>query len=445
MPCVRDTSRVIARRKNVTIRELPSTTNRWRNLRIVASMVMKLNGVFVTGFSIASRVVILAGIAALAAIAIAGWFLRDQVYQTLQDPGEPYQTYSPPIAGDYAEADSWYVRGTFDDETQPAVFFVHPTTYSGGFNWNAPLDKASAASAVTTLVLPNYAAPFESSGELFAPRYRQAALYAFMNNREDGVLARLFAYADVERAFAQFLTDIGEDRPFILVGVGQGGLHMIGLLIHQVAPVEDLTSRLVAAYILEASVPLDLFAGPLANIPPCETPDDVGCIYSFSAAHQAEERRIRIMTERSMSWTPASKLGFVEGRGLLCTNPLLSTRSTEFASARQHRGGVAAEGFTSGVMPASIPAQTSAQCTDGILLIDRPRSPVLRRPQRLAEDYREPPFNLFYEDMRLDAARRTSLLVDVLAEARRWAPALEDPEDVREAPVTPIPDRSEYP
>jgi len=401
----------------------------------------------VTPFSLASRVMVLVCMAVLAMAGIAGWFLRDQVFQTFQDPGEPFQTYSPPEAADYNVAEGWYAQGAFEDGNtdEAAIFFVHPTTYSGGSNWNAPLDKLSASEAVILSSLPNYAAPFEFSGQVFAPRYRQAALYAFMNNREDGVQARQFAYKDVERAFDQFLIDIGDERPIMMVGIGQGGLHALGLLINRVAINEDVRARLIAAYLIETPVPLDLLTTSLLEIPACETPEDIRCIVSYSPALPDEERRIRILTERTMSWMPEGRLGFVEGRGLLCVNPILSARSREYASPRQHRGGVAAEGLPHDTLSAPIVGQTGAQCVDGILMTERPRSTVLRRPSRLAEDYREPPFNLFYEDLRFDASVRTSNLTQILNEERRWAPGLEAPEAVEEAPVVPIPDRSRFP
>lgn len=392
-----------------------------------------------------ARWMIVAGIAGLLVIAaLAGWFLRDQIFQTFQDPGEPFQTYTPPAGVDYAEAGAWYATGTFSDHDEPAVFFVHPTTYSGGANWNAQLDKASANRAVTEIAMPNYAAPFARSGVLFAPRYRQAALYAFMNNREDSVQARLFAYQDIERAFDSFLERIGTDRPIILAGVGQGGFHTLGLLLNRVSVAPALRDRLVAAYIIDTPVPLDLFAEALAATPPCETPEDVRCVYGYAYARPDEDDRIRILTERTMSWTPQRDLAFVEGRGLLCVNPILGTRSSEYASARQHRGGVAAEGLPPDTTPAPIPGQTGAQCADGILFVDEPRHRDLQRPHRLAEDFREPPFNLFYEDLRIDVAQRAFALTSILQEERRWAPPLQIIEEVEDAPVVPIPDRREF-
>ncbi len=392
-----------------------------------------------------ARWMIVTGIAGLLVIAaLASWFLRDQIYQTFQDPGEPFQTYAPPDGVDYAQADAWYAAHEFADTDEPAVFFIHPTTYSGGSNWNADLGKESANRAVIEVALPNYAAPFARSGALFAPRYRQAALYAFMNNREDSVQARLFAYQDIERAFAQFLIETGDARPIILAGVGQGGFHALGLLLNQIAEAPDLHNRLVAAYVIDSPVPLDLFAGPLAPIPPCETAEDVRCVHAYSHARPDEADRIRILTERTMSWRPNGDLSFVEGRGLLCVNPVLGARTSEYASARQHRGGVAAEGLPLDTTPAPIPGQTGAQCADGVLFIEEPRHRDLQRPHRLAEDFREPPFNLFYEDLRLDVAQRTFALTSILQEERRWAPPLGPVEEIEEAPVVPIPDRRDF-
>ena len=379
-----------------------------------------------------------------ALLIVAAWVLRDQVYRTFQDPGVPFQTYSPPVGAEYAEADGWYVRDDFADADEPAVFFVHPTTYSGGANWNGQLDKPSSVDAVTEVMLPNYAAPFANAGALYAPRYRQASLYAFMNNREDSIRARLFAYHDVQRAFDAFTAQIGETRPIILAGYGQGGLDVLGLLLDRFAADEALLPRLVAAYVIESPIPLDLFAGPLQTIPPCATPEDVRCVYGFASAMASEEGRIHIITERAMSWTPDGRLDFVDGRGLLCVNPLLSAVSNEYASARQHRGGVAAEGLDPDAVPAPIPAQTGAQCAEGVLFFEQPRSRALHRPSRLVEDYRLPPFNLFYEDLRFDVARRSLNLAIILQDERQWAPAFDAPEAIEDAPVIAIPDRRRF-
>ena len=371
---------------------------------------------------------------------IAAVVMRDQIYQTALDPRVPHQTYTPPPAPDYADAAAWARLDAVDaqDPEAGAVFFIHPTTYDGGEHWNAPFDRPQEAEELAALILPNYAEPFAGAGAIAAPHYRQAALYAFMNNREDAVRARMFAYRDVERAFKRFSALIGEERPFKIVGVGQGALYGLGLLMMHIAPDDALRARLSAAYLLEAPVPLDLFEGALGDLAPCDEPQAVRCVISYNAVEANERKRIETLSERSMSWTADGRLGYVEGRGLLCVNPLLWTTAEDFAPARLHRGGAAAEGLSPGDAPSPLSAQTGAQCQNGFLMIEEPRSRALRRPSRLGEDRRVAPSNLFYFDLQADAERRMIQLGAILAEERRWAPDLAPPEEVEVAPVKPI-------
>ncbi|MEO1038098.1 MAG: DUF3089 domain-containing protein [Pseudomonadota bacterium] len=384
---------------------------------------------------------LLAGLTIFLGLVItAAIMMRDQIYQTALDPRIPYQTYTAPPAPDYAEASAWARLDPIDpdDPDAPAVFFIHPTTYDGGEHWNAPFDRAQEAEELQNLILPNYAEPFAAEASLAAPHYRQAGLYAFMNNREDALRARMFAYKDVERAFSVFAQSIGEERPFLIVGVGQGALHGLGLLMTQLAPDEGLRARLVAAYLLEAPTPLDLFENALSGLQPCNNADAVRCVISYNSASSRERKRIETLTERSMAWTPRGELGYVAGRGLVCVNPLLWTTAEDYAPARLHRGGAAAEALAPGDAPSPLSAQTGAQCQNGVLMIEEPRSAVLRRPGRLGEDRRIAPFNLFYFDLQADAQRRQTALAEILAEERRWAPDLAPPEEVEVAPVRPI-------
>ena len=210
------------------------------------------------------RLLLGGGAAFLAFLAAASVILRDDIFQTLLDPGIPFQTYDPPPAPNYTDAESWASRPDQGDPASPAVFFIHNTTYDGGSHWNAPFDRPQEAREVAEVVIPNFAAPFlVRDAQLYAPRYRQAALYTFMNNREDAVSARLLASRDVEAAFDAFIAQLDADRPFLIVGVGQGALHGLKILMDQVVPNESLTARLGAAYLLEAPVPTDLFESAL--------------------------------------------------------------------------------------------------------------------------------------------------------------------------------------
>lgn len=371
----------------------------------------------------------------------AAWIMREQVFQTFLDPGIPFQTYERPPAPDYALAQAWAARPAQapEDADTPAIFFVHPTTYEGGVHWNAPYDRPQEAEVIAQSVLPNFAAPFlAGDAVLYAPHYRQAALYTFLNNREDSIQARQLAFEDVRAAFAAFLTEIGPDRPFIVAGAGQGASHGLGVLIHQVAPDPQVRERLAAAYLMETSVPLDLFNGPLAALPPCDQPEDVRCVIAWAAARAEERGRIEAITQRARAWDPAGDLAPVTGRELLCVNPVLWTTAEDYAPPRLHRGGAAADGLDLSDTPSPMAGQTGAQCQAGVLMIDQPRTRALRRPSRVGEDRRTPTANLFYMDIRLDAERRLDTLGARLAEERRWAPPLDAVEEIEVAPVVPM-------
>lgn len=377
---------------------------------------------------------------------VASVVLRDQIYQSFLDPGIPFQTYERPDAPDYESADAWAARpetvpghDVALDAMPPAVFFIHNTTYDGGAHWNAPFDRPQEAEEIERIVLPNWAAPLMvGDAQLYVPHYRQASLYSFMNNREDSISARLLAYGDVQAAFDAFLARANPEQSIILVGLDQGALHGLGLLLTRFSQDDALRARLVAAYLLEAPVPMDLFETGLANLAPCSNAEDVRCVVAFSAARPEERERIFALTERSMSWTDVGDLRFVSDRSLLCTNPLSWTTNGDYAPDRLHRGGAAAEGLELGDTPSAMANQTGAQCQNGVLMVDQPRANALRRAGRLAEDRRAPDFNLFYMDLAYNAATRVENLIEIRVEEARWAPPLEGLEEVEVAPLVPI-------
>ena len=80
----------------------------------------------------------------MALVALSAVIMRDQIFQTFLDPGVPFQTYERPPAPDYTQDDAWAARPGLrlnGEAGQPAVFFIHPTTYDGGSHWNAPYDR----------------------------------------------------------------------------------------------------------------------------------------------------------------------------------------------------------------------------------------------------------------------------------------------------------------
>ncbi|PHR93298.1 MAG: hypothetical protein COA69_04985 [Robiginitomaculum sp.] len=370
-------------------------------------------------------------------IIFASWYYRDDVFQTIYDPGTPFQTYTPPPAPDYTQAKAWLLRPDIDtdpiDIAGGDVFVIAPTLYLGRQHWNAPTQDVKVQINLKRIALPNYILPYQSAGRVYAPNYRQASLYSFLNNRDDAQTSQRFAYADIKRAFEIFLDENPPERPIILVGHGQGGLHVQRLLSEYFRG--PLKQKLAAAYSIDHPLPLDRFETEFPELSPCETVRHTNCVIAFGAFEPKETTRAHMFLNKTLVWS-GSKLRAVQERPLLCINPLLWSRSTEPAPARLHLGGVAAEGLDIDMLPAPSPQQTGAQCQNGILRIDKPKQKSLRRPSRFGGKFRTSPSNLFYEDLRVDVARRVQLLIDKNVLPRR-APLLDmQTIEIEDSPVT---------
>jgi hypothetical protein len=351
---------------------------------------------------------VLTGIFAALLIA-AGLIWRDDILEALLDPKIPYAVYKPPPPPDYALASAWtLLPGTSGAATGPVdIFFVHPTTFDGGKDWNGPVRDRRSAATLARVMLPNYAAPFALAGRVFAPRYRQASLYTSLTLFDDAIEAREFAYEDVRAAFGFYLSHFNHGRPFILVGVEQGGVLAARLLRDVVGPSAALKERLVAAYLIETVVPADEF-GPAAPLGACARRDQSGCVLAWASARRLDFGRALRILNRSIVWNDRGRLVGLGGRPPLCVNPLLGVESDEDAPARLNLGAANATGLEWGVRPGFMVRQVGAQCEGGILRVTTPRSASLRPSGDWADRLKVPGYNLFYADLEADALRRVA-------------------------------------
>ena len=163
-------------------------------------------------------------------------------------------------------------------ERRRAVFYIHPTTYLDRDRWNAPLDAGGETQFRTRLFVQSQASAFTAAGQVWAPRYRQAAFGAFLLESEDAQKALDLAYRDVSAAFDEFVRESG-DRPIILAGHSQGALQLERLLKEKVAG-KPIARRIVAAYVVgwPISATADL---PALGLPPCSKDVQTGCILSW--------------------------------------------------------------------------------------------------------------------------------------------------------------------
>ncbi len=277
-----------------------------------------------------------------------------------------------------------------------AVFFVHPTSYMNRASWNAPLDDTEANDRAA-LFVRGLASPFNKASEIWAPRYRQATVGAFLTDAPEAQRAIDAAYADVAQAFDFFLSSVDADTPIVLAGHSQGSLHLLRLLRERIAgqPVAD---RIAAAYIVGWPISLehDLQELPL---PACATATQAGCIMSWSS--YAEPADASQLFE-----TFAASTGFDgQPRGtshILCTNPLTGGIGGD-APATSNLGALVPDSDLTGgeLVPQAVPARCDER---GLLLIGDP--PEMGSYVLPGNNYHVYDIPLFWRNLQVDVVQR---------------------------------------
>ncbi|MFM6853108.1 MAG: DUF3089 domain-containing protein [Sphingopyxis sp.] len=283
-----------------------------------------------------------------------------------------------------------------------AIFFIHPTSYLKPDHWNAPLDDAET-NWRTTLFVRGMASTLAGAGEMWVPRYRQAAMGAFLT-RDVATANRALnaAYADVVAAFDQFLIDVGPDRPIILAGHSQGALHLTRLLRDRVAG-RPIAQRIAVVYAVgwPISVAHDL---PKMGLPACTTPQSANCIMAWqSFAEPADPSMILDIYDKTVGFDGQGR----NGSRMLCVNPISGTLDGT-APQSANAGTVRADSdFADGTL---YPGATGARCDDsaaggrGFLLIgDGPDMGGYLLP---GNNYHVFDYPLFWVNVRADAIAR---------------------------------------
>ena len=353
---------------------------------------------------IVGAVIVLIGTAAL----LFQDALRFAAMSFMLKPTERFAETPPPPAPDYANPDHWAALPGREDladitpgdavqdnqaQAEVDVFFIHPTTFHEDSGWNQDLADA-ATNAITDFgVLRNQASVFNGCCRIYAPRYRQATLYAFFDRDGGGQEAIDFAYADVAQAFRHYLERHNQGRPFILAGHSQGALHLDTLLREELrgSPVAE---RMIAAY------PIGFYLDGGNGFPVCESAAQTGCQVTWNALAPGVER-------------------FDDLPNPICVNPLSWRTDGERADFSANLGAVS-YGFSADDEPPPEgiePGVADAQCIDGALIVSEVRSE--RYPPTLSGEgnYHMYDYSLFHMNLRANAEARVQAFLEALTTA----------------------------
>jgi hypothetical protein len=306
-------------------------------------------------------------------------------------------------APDYTSNAAWAALPGADEAGTGAaqatnVFFLHPTTYLSPESWNAAFDNPGrgVGGSGVDATLRNQASAFAKCCRIFAPRYRQATLFAFLDTAGDGVKAIDLAYQDIDRAFDVFLARNG-GKPFIIAGHSQGSIHLLRLVQQRIAgkPEEKL---LIAAYAIGAAVPADFKA-----IPPCADATQTGCLASWNSVSDANYDRSR--GGQVPIWLNG-RYDAVGARRLMCTNPL-DWHLDSAAPASANHGSLSPNGPNAA--PTLKVGYAPAKCVDGQLVVELPADrPDFKGLPGQTGSFHIYDYNLFYANLQENAALRAT-------------------------------------
>ena len=366
---------------------------------------------------------------ALLVVAAAAIYFTGNTFRVVVWVARPHHgwdlKYKAP-APDYAKADAWAALpsspgGTAlvpagvsaaSKDTQVDVFFIHPTGYLHGGDWNSPMDPDSKTEENTKWMMANQASVFNGCCAIYAPRYREATIFRYMGAPPD--LAKKsadFAYADVDRAFTYFLEHYSKGRPFIIASHSQGTEHGFRLLRERIDGT-PLAQRMIAAYLIGFSI-TDRQAAALKTVHVCDSPSDLHCFVHWATFGEGGTPR------------------FGTNDKLVCVNPLNWRRDGAMAAKSMNLGAElitgtysldifgadTAQGVVFGPLKAPLKAWTWAECRTGILTVADQAGGPFAKADLGGKNYHGLDYPLFAMDTRENAqARVAAWLKDQLAD-----------------------------
>jgi hypothetical protein len=299
-------------------------------------------------------------------------------------PWHRYEHYKHPPAPDYSDTQNWTALPDRKDsadaipqhsnlkdgqaEARADVFFIHPTTFWDARNWNGDVRNKKLNKATDRSTIREQASVYNGSCKVYAPRYRQATLYSFIDTI-NGNKALDLAYVDIKAAFTYYLEHYNKGRPIIIASHSQGSWLAIRLLRDFFDTDSILRKRLIVAYII---------GGPetdheYVHIPPCDSAGQIGCYIGWGTFR----KRNHFYKVRYSKY--------------LCVNPLTWKRDNVRALKTLNLGGVPV-GFNRVDVHVC-----DAQCHNGQLWIHKPKRGGYIR---LLGNYHIVDYGLFYMNIR---------------------------------------------
>ena len=259
------------------------------------------------------------------------------------------------------------------------VFFIYPTHFFSRKEWNADATDEKLNDHISSRSIYHQASVFNGSCKIYAPYYRQTTFNAYFSlENPDAYKAFDLAYQDVKAAFQYYLDHYNNGRPIIIASHSQGTTHAKWLL-RDFFDGKPLQQQLVCAYLIGMPV----YSYDFTTVTPCDSANQTGCYVSWRTYLTGSE--------------PDEKMQIPDPDKVIVHNPITFTRTTEFVTAEQNKGGLGRDGKT------IYPAVCGAEIHNDIVWVTRPEIPL---KSFVPKNLHPADYNLYWVGIRMNVAER---------------------------------------
>lgn len=311
---------------------------------------------------------------------------------------------SVPEAPNYSSSSAWtYIPEKNDCKAD--VFYIHPSTFFVNTNWNQPMDLKAINDLTYYVIFANQASAFFDVANVYAPLYRQANFYAFLDLKADGKKALDLAYEDIEAAFDYYFENYNQGRPFILAGHSQGS-YLGKELLKYINSDERMRAQFVTAYFIGWPV-TDTYLNELGSIGMCQDSTETGCINSWNTQGRFTFKSFAVegtQVTNPLSWENKNvnvdrehNLGafFIENNQFEFNQKSLFSGNLNFP-----------DDFTNYNDTIIIPKFINANTKKGVLVVDKPSNQKDLVMFLKTGNYHLYDYNFFYFNIRQNAKTR---------------------------------------
>ena len=257
------------------------------------------------------------------------------------------------------------------NETPPDVdvFFIYPTMYLDGKNWNADVNDKKLNKSICNMAIYNQATVFAGISNVYSPFYRQMHFQVYKEEKEKFLPPFKLAYSDVEKAFLYYWKHWNKGKPFVIASHSQGTNHAEHLIKKLILNNDSMYKQLQLAYLI--GMPIIPFS---EKLPVCESADQTKCFLSWR------------------TFADGVVPDFVTGDTIACVNPLTWKTDTASSKLEDHKGIL----FRSHRIKCK--AKSKARISNGLLWVKFKKIPFMSVYKR--ENYHIADYNLFWQNIR---------------------------------------------